>query len=108
MASVSELTVSIAVDHRIKGLFLVSMTFLKMAIQQIFTRKPKSKADLKFKIEINLIRDLKPFKPKRQYGALDAMATIPRDYNLCSKCQEPDIDKIAKELQELNKRQPMA
>ncbi len=82
MASVSELTVSIAVDHRIKGLFLVSMTFLKMAIQQIFTRKPKSKADLKFKLEMTLIQDLKPFKPKRQYGAIDALKEIPKAYKL--------------------------
>jgi len=55
MASLSELKVTISVDHRIRGLFLVGTTFIKMAIKDIFTiPSRKAKSDLNFIIVMKL------------------------------------------------------
>ena len=53
MAAISEMTVSIAVDHRIRGQATVGLTFLKMAFKDLF-KKPSGKGDLNFTIEIRL------------------------------------------------------
>lgn len=59
MASLSELTVTISVDHRIRGMFLVGMTFIKMAIGDIFKRPSERKSDLHFVIEMQIKNELR-------------------------------------------------
>jgi len=60
MASLSELKVTISVDHRIRGLARVGLTFLKMAITDIFTKPSARKADLNFIIVMKLNKIPKP------------------------------------------------
>lgn len=53
-APLSELKISISVDHRIRGMLIVSLKFLKMAIVEMFKRPSRGKSDLNFFIEMRL------------------------------------------------------